>query len=181
MIEVKELIEQTLISAGTYREVAKVTGLSITTISKIINNRPIKKVSLDNYNKLVKFYNRDDLLLNDTDLVVDYRGSGIENPNKPKRVRKEKRGVVEKYKNFSSRQKAIEFLKKMFDVYREKKTVIPNWYIYREDKMVEDMRNEGYDIQYYYINQKEKEGNTWSNGYVELIGRKKRRIDNARK
>ena len=59
----------------------------------------------------------------------------------------------------------------MFDIYKVEKTVIPNWYIFRETEMVEDMKAEGYKIEYYYKDQKQQNGKIWNNGYVDLVGR----------
>ena len=72
---------------------------------------------------------------------------------------------------WGSKKKAIRLLKRMFDMYGYDKTVLPNWYMDKEEEMVEDMRQEGYLIEYYYTDRDNSIEEIANDGYVVLVGR----------
>ena len=100
------------------------------------------------------------------------KNSGIKNPNTTTtkgyvpRIQKENTPIT-----WGSKQGALGLLKKMFVGYGVDKTVIPYWYIDKEDEMVEDMRQEGYLIEYYYTDRENKNEEIACDGYVVLVGR----------
>ena len=161
--------------AGSYIKLGKLIGMDESPLQKWGQGKKENiNVSFKNLSKLSKYYGvaiEDFRYKGQRINKIDYKGSGIEDPNKVIRTYKPKPVKPEKVKGYSSRKKAMEFLKTMFDIYKVEKTVIPNWYIFREAEMVEDMKAEGYKIEYYYTEQKQQNGKIWNNGYVELVGR----------
>ena len=161
---------------GSYVKLSKLTGVNRNTLQQMGRGerRGSLKVNLVHVRKLAKYFGvpEDSFTYDGKEINLTYKNSGIKNPNTtttnwyvPK-IQKENTPIT-----WGSKQGALGLLKKMFIGYGVDKTVIPHWYIDKEDEMVEDMRQEGYLIEYYYTDRENKNEEIACDGYVVLVGR----------
>ena len=161
---------------GSYVKLSKLVGVNKNTLQQLGRGarKDSRKVNLVHMRKLAKYFGvpEDSFTYDGKKINLTYRNSGLKNPNTTTTnwyVPKVKNEVVTH--TWGSKKKAMWLLKRMFDMYGYDKTIIPNWYIGREEEMVEDMKNEGYKIEYYYTDRDNSIEEIACDGYVILVGR----------
>ena len=161
---------------GSYVKLSKLVGVNKNTLQQLGRGarKDGRKVNLVHIKKLATYFGvpEDSFTYDGKKINLTYKYSGVRNPKTTTN-----KWYVPKVKNeevthtWGSKKKAVGLLKRMFEMYCVDKTIIPNWYIGREEEMVEDMKNEGYKIEYYYTDRDNSIEEIANDGYVVLVGR----------